>query len=58
MWGLVPPPAEVDTRSEASVGNSGSGEKEKRQEAEELAGDEERPLVLPTPSFMASAEEE
>jgi hypothetical protein len=42
-------------------GNSGSGEREeeKRVEAEELgAGGEEQPLFLPTPSFMASAEEE
>jgi hypothetical protein len=34
-------------------------EEERRQEAEELgAGGEEQPLFLPTPAFMASAEEE
>ena len=33
-------------------------EEERRAEAEELgAGGEEQPLFLPTPSFMASAEE-
>jgi len=33
-------------------------EEERRVEAEELGAGEELPLFLPTPSFMASAEEE
>jgi hypothetical protein len=49
-------------RARRQSGNSQSGEKreeERRQEAKGLgAEDEERPLFLPTPSFMASAEEE
>jgi hypothetical protein len=54
-------------RARRQSGNSGSGEKgkrrereeERREEAEELGAEkEERPLFFPTPSFMASAEEE
>lgn len=49
------------THSEASeweLRERGEMEEERRQEAEEPgAGDEEQPIFLPTPSFMASAEE-
>jgi hypothetical protein len=39
-------------------GNSGSGEEERRAEAEGLGAEVEEPLFLPTPAFMASVEEE
>jgi hypothetical protein len=59
---LVPAPVEEDTQSEASeweLQERSEREEERRQEAEELgAGGEEQPLFLPTPSFMASVEEE
>jgi hypothetical protein len=54
--------AEDDAQSEASeweLCERREREEERRQEAEGLgAEDEERPLFLSTPSFMASAEEE
>jgi hypothetical protein len=50
---LVPAPVEEDAQSEAS-----EWEEERRQEAEELGAEVEEPLFLPTPAFMASAEEE
>jgi hypothetical protein len=58
-------PGEEDVQSEASEWERRERrerrerEEVRRQEAEELsAGEEEQPLFLPTPSFMASAEEE
>jgi len=63
MWGgLVP--AEEDAGSKVSERECREREGERRAEAEELgaAGElgtgEEPPLFLPTPSFMASADEE
>jgi hypothetical protein len=58
----VPAPAKEDAQSEASeweVRERREKEEETRREAEELGAEEEeeRPLFLPTPSFMASAEE-
>jgi hypothetical protein len=54
--------AEDGTQSEASeweLRERREREDERRQEAEGMgAEDEERPLFLPTPSFMASVEEE
>jgi hypothetical protein len=54
--------AEEDAQSEASeweLRERRESEEERRVEAEELgAGGGEQPLFLPTPSFMASAEEE
>jgi hypothetical protein len=51
---------EVERRQEAEERGT-EEEEERRQEAEELGTEEEeeeeRPLFLPTPSFMASAEE-
>jgi len=59
---LVPAPAGGDAQSEASeweLRERQEREEERRREAEELGGgDEEQPLFLPTPSLMASAEEE
>jgi hypothetical protein len=56
------PATEEDAQSEASeweLQERREREEERRVEAEELgAGGEEQPLFLPTPSFMASAEEE
>jgi hypothetical protein len=50
--------AEDDMLSEALEWER-SERSERRREAEELGEDgEKRPLFLPTPSFMASAEEE
>jgi hypothetical protein len=62
----VPAPPEDDAQSGASEwGTPGAeGKEERRQEAEGPRGrgagteDEERPIFLPAPSFMASAEEE
>jgi hypothetical protein len=59
---LAPTPVEEDAQSEASEWERRERrerEEERRQGAEELGiGREELPLFLPTPSFMASAEEE
>jgi hypothetical protein len=59
---LVPAPVEEDAQSEASEGElreRREREEKRRQEAEDLGSrGEEQPLFLPTPSFMASAEEE
>jgi len=55
-------PVDEDTQSEASeweLRERREREEERRREAEELGvGNEEQLLFLPTPSFMASAEEE
>jgi hypothetical protein len=56
----APPPAE-DAESEMSeweLRERREGEEERRVEAEELGAGVEEPLFLPTPAFMASAEEE
>ena len=50
-------PAEEDTVSEVSEAELREWEEEQRAEAEE-GGAGEEPLFLPTPSFMASADEE
>jgi hypothetical protein len=59
---LVPAPVEEDAQSEASeweLRERSEREEKQRQEAEELGAlGEEQPLFLPTPSFMAPAEEE
>ena len=59
---LVPAPVEEDPQSEASeweLRERREQEEERRAEAEELGAEaEERPLFLPTPDFMAAAEEE
>jgi hypothetical protein len=59
---LVPAPVEEDAQSEASeweLRERREREEERRAEAEELGAEaEERPLFLPTPDFMAAAEEE
>jgi len=54
-------PAEEEARSEVSEWERRERrerEEERRAEAEELGAGEEVPLFLPTPSFMASADEE
>jgi len=57
-----PVPVEEDAQSEASewkLRDRSEREHETRREAGELGGgNEEQPLVPPTPSSMASAEEE
>jgi hypothetical protein len=56
----APPPAE-DAESEMSeweFRERRGREEERRVEAEELGAGVEEPLFLPTPAFMASAEEE
>jgi hypothetical protein len=63
MWGDGPQLRPRKTHKvRRQSGNSGSRrekEEERRQGAEQLsAEEEERPLYLPTPFFMASAEEE
>jgi len=58
---LVPPPADEDVQSEASeweLRERREREEEKGAEAERLGTEVEDPLFLPTPAFMASAEEE
>jgi hypothetical protein len=59
---LVPAAAEEDAQSEASeweLRERREREEERREEAEELGAEaEELPLFLPTPDFMAAAEEE
>jgi hypothetical protein len=57
----VPAPAEEDAQSEASeweLRERRELEEERRAEAERLGAEVEEPLFLPTPVFMASAEEE
>jgi hypothetical protein len=57
----VPAPAEEDAQSEVSewgLRERREREEERRAEAEELGAEVEEPLFLPTPAFMASAEEE
>jgi hypothetical protein len=57
----VPAPAEEDARSEASeweLRERREREEERAVEAEELGAEVEEPLFLPTPAFMAAAEEE
>jgi hypothetical protein len=57
----VPPPAEEDAQSEVSeweLRERREREEERRTEAEDLGAEVEEPLFLPTPAFMASAEEE
>ena len=56
----VPAPAE-DAQSETSeweLREREEREEERRVEADELGAEAEDPLFLPTPAFMASAEEE
>jgi ribonuclease HI len=58
---LVPVQAEEDAQSEASeweLRERREREEERRAEAEGLGARVEEPLFLPTPAFMASAEEE
>ena len=58
---LVSPPAEEDVQSEASeweLRERIEREEEKGAEAERLGAEVEDRLFLPTPAFMASAEEE
>ena len=58
---LVPAPVEEDAQSEASeweLRKRREQEEERREEAEGLGAEVEEPLFLPTPAFMASAEEE
>jgi len=50
-------PAEEDTVSEVSEAERREWEEEQRAEAEEVGAGEEL-LFLPTPSFMATADEE
>jgi hypothetical protein len=55
----APPPAE-DAESEVSeweLRERTEREEERRAEAEELGAEVEEPLFLPTPAFVASAEE-
>ena len=57
---LVPVPAEEDAQSEASeweLRERREREEERMAEAEEMGAEVEEPLFLPTPAFMASAEE-
>jgi hypothetical protein len=57
----VPAPAEEGARSEASeweLRERREREEERAAEAEELGTEVEEPLFLPTPAFMASAEED
>jgi hypothetical protein len=57
----VPALAEEDTQSEVSeweLRERREREEERRTEAEGLGAEVEEPLFLPTPAFMASAEEE
>jgi hypothetical protein len=57
----VPAPAEEDAQSEASeweLRERREREEERRAEVEALGAEVEELLFLPTPTFMASAEEE
>jgi hypothetical protein len=57
----VPAPAEEDAQSEVSeweLRERREREEERRAEVEGLGAEVEEPLFLPTPAFMASAEEE
>ena len=57
----VPPRVDIHAESEASeweLWERREREEERRVEAEVLGAEDEEPLFLPTPSFMASAEEE
>jgi hypothetical protein len=57
----VAAPAEEDAQSEApewELRERREREEERRAEDEELGTEVEEPLFLPTPAFMASAEEE
>jgi len=58
---LAPAPVEEDAQSEASeweVRERREREQEKEAETERLSAEVEEPLFLPTPAFLASAEEE
>jgi len=58
---LVPPPAEEDAQNEVpewELRERREREEERRAEAERLGTGVEEPMFLPTPAFMASAEEE
>ena len=58
---LVPPLGETDAESEVSeweLRERREREEERRAEAEEGCTGAELPLFLPTPSFMATADEE
>jgi hypothetical protein len=57
----VPAPAEENAPSEGSeweLRERREREEQRRAEAEGLGAEAEEPLFLPTPAFMASAEEE
>jgi hypothetical protein len=57
----VPSPAEEDAQSEESewgLRERRGREEERRAEAEELGAEVEKPLFLPTSSFMLSVEDE
>jgi hypothetical protein len=57
----VPTPAEEDGETDASeweLRDRREREEGRRVEAEELGGEVEEPLFLPTPVFMASTEKE
>jgi hypothetical protein len=57
----VPPPVENNIESEVSdweLRKRREQEEVRRAEADELGAEVEEPLFLPTPAFMASAEEE
>jgi hypothetical protein len=61
MWGGESRPVENGAESETSeweLRERREREEERRVEAEELGAEVEEPLFLPTPAFMASAEEE
>jgi ribonuclease HI len=58
---LAPAPVEEDAQSEASeweLRERGEREEERRAEDEGLGAEGEEPLFLPTPAFMAAAEED
>jgi hypothetical protein len=58
---LVPTPVEEDMQSEASeweLREWREREEERRAEAKGMGAEVEEPLFLPTPAFMASAEED
>jgi len=58
---LAPAPVEEDTQSEASeweVWQSREREEDREAETERLGAEVEKSLFLPTPAFLASAQEE
>jgi hypothetical protein len=51
-------PSSLGEASESELRERREREEERRAEAAELGAEVEEPLFLPTPAFMASAEEE